>query len=244
MAVNNFLTDKNKQLALLILSLFGLFAGFLLVGYQQLVRKKAEYDQVDLLISPEDTVLQAGEAKTVNVYLNLGNLKTVYASAEISYPKDIISIENVDYDPDNEFGVVIDEITGVDKNQGKLKIGLRSLSPVVDNVRLATLQLRADNLGEGSFQFDQTSVSNYENSTWLSVNPGSARVSVDSGENTPAPTNTSQPTNTPDETNPTVSPIDTPLPTHTQPGATHTPIPTASPTDVPSPTIPSGPTNT
>ncbi len=244
MAVDNFLIDKNKQLALLILSLFGLFAGFMLVGYRQLVRKKAEYDQVDLLISPENMTLQVGESQTVNVYLNLGNLKTVYASAEISYPKEIISIESIQYDPDNEFDVVIDEITGVDNNQGKIKIGLRSLSPVVDNIRIAALQLRADNLGEGSLQFDQTSVSNYENSTWLSVNPVSAQVSVDSGENTPAPTNTLPPTNTPVETSPTVSPTDTPLPTNTPLEATHTVTPTVLPTDTPLPTNTSAPTNT
>ncbi len=253
MAVNKILTGKNNQLLILFILITSLFGGLLLIRYEQLLRRRADDNQVNLIISPEIIDLQVGEVQTVNIYLNLASFRTVYFSTEIHYPSDLVMIEDINYDPEKKFGIKIDEITNLNEVQGKVNIGLRSLFPVSGNVRVATIRFRGVNPGEKSIDINRAAVTNYDNSTWLLVDRRHGQIRVLTEPTGPlhlTPTTTRAPilTATPVPTGsltitpwPTTTPrlTTTPMPTNTvRPGEpTSTPTPTETVILTPTPTI-------
>ncbi|MFH1561006.1 MAG: hypothetical protein ABID04_00275 [Patescibacteria group bacterium] len=178
-----------KLLPILIL-LLALVGGVILVKKTQELRRGAAGDQLNLSIQPETFQIDVGQEKTLAVFANIGDLKTVYASVKLNSASQFLEIVEVIPNiggEDNQFETKVPTF-GVDESTGEITLALKSSTKTVTGaVKLATIKVRGLANGSGNLSFapaDQQRVTDFDAENYIAVDQMSGSSFTVGGEST------------------------------------------------------------
>lgn len=237
-------TNNQKGVAhilAIIILLLGILAGIHLIQKTQIFKSRANIEDVDLSLQPNQINAVSGQELTVNVFSNTHNYAVSAAEVNISFDPNQVEIRQVQRG--TSFPVVLQ--TGqVINNEAKITVGVNPGNPFRGNGTIATLTVvLKPNFTSSTLQFtNQTKIAalGRQDNAVGSLNSTTLTLSVSSPSPSSSPYPTPSPTPSPlpsPSPSPSVSPPSpTPAPSSflTSPGPSSTrPSPSQSPSPSP-----------